>query len=133
MFFDRFLNYFRDITFNCWCNHQTSVKDMDLLRFNSNGVEVTNLHADATFDAGILVNMMDLTTFAADRINRAVARTDCTARTDRFLDLHPNQGAANFRRAAFFVNMCFIFMAEVFERTKHRRRRTLTQSTKTVA
>src|SRR5512133_3138824 len=60
VFFDRLLHNGRDIAFNCWCNHQASMIGVHLSRFNRNGIEVTNLHTNATADTGILIDMMDL-------------------------------------------------------------------------
>src|SRR5215211_1616484 len=96
-------------------------------------MEVTDLHADTATDTGRLIDVMGLTAFAGDRFNRAVACTDRTACTNGLLDFHADQRSANFRWAALLINMRFIFMAEVFERAKDRRRRALTESAKAVA
>src|SRR5215208_3805318 len=106
MFFNGFFYNDRNITFNYWGNHQSSVKRyINDLRFNSNGIEVTNLYADAATDTGLIIDVMNLSSFPADGIDRAVARTDRATSTYRFLDFHADQRATNFCRAAFFVNM----------------------------
>jgi len=50
-----------------------------LLRFNSNGIEITTLHTDHAANAGLIINVMDLPALAADRIDRTVTGTDRTA------------------------------------------------------
>src|SRR5512139_1050789 len=107
--FDRFPDEGGEIEFNCGCNHQTSVSSSwSLSRFDSNGIEVTNLHADAALDAGTLVNQVDLAALAGDRFDRAVAGADHTPGA-AWLDLHTDQRLADFCGTALLVNMRFIF------------------------
>src|SRR5687768_6402324 len=70
LFLDRFLHDGGDISFNCPCNHQTSVSGISLSRFNSNGIEVTDLHADTAADTGFIIDVMDLSAFAGDGLDR---------------------------------------------------------------
>src|SRR5215216_5065775 len=99
---------------------------------DSNRIEVTDLHADTAADTGRIIDVMNLPAFTADRVHRAIACADCTAGTNRLLNFHANQRAANFRGAALLVNVRFVFMPEILKRAQNGSRRTLTKSTQTI-
>ena len=92
------------------------------------GIKVAHLHADAAADADIRIDDMGLAAFAGDGIDRAVAGADGAAGAELFQNFVADQGPANFGRAAFFVDMGFIFLAEVLERADDRVGSALTQT-----
>lgn len=76
---------------------------------------------------------MHLSSFSADGFHRTISRADGTSGAGRGLNLETDQGFANFCRATFFVNVGFVFVAEMFECANNRVWSALSKTAETVA
>ncbi len=79
------------------------------------GVEIADLHANTAADACIRVDAMRLPAFAADGAYRAISGAHSATGASLCQNFVTDQAAADFCRAAFFVNVGFVFLTEVFQ------------------
>lgn len=87
---------------------------------HSNRVELTGVIALPAMDTAILINDMRFFAFSADAVDRTTPGAQRTADTFFRIDDIRQQGGTDFRRALLVVNMGFIFIPEIFQRTQHR-------------
>jgi len=100
---------------------------------NHNGIEVADLHTNATTDAGIGVNEVGLFPFASNGVHGTVAGANRTAGAAIGQNFIPDQRAANFGRAALLANVSFVLIAEEPQRAFNRIGRTLSQTAQAVS
>jgi GT2 family glycosyltransferase len=98
-----------------------------------NGIKVADLHANSAVYAGFFVNDVRLSPLAADGMYRAISGANCAACTGFCLYFKTNEGAADFCGASFFVNVRFVFVAEMFKGADDGVGRSLTQPAQAVA
>lgn len=76
---------------------------------------------------------MRLAPLASDGLHWAISCADGTTCTSRRLYLKSDQRAADLGWATFFIDMRFVFVAEVFERADNRVWRALSKSAQAVS
>ena len=91
-------------------------------------IEVADLHADAAAYTYFRIDCVKLAAFSADGSCRAVAGAYRAAGAGTFQDHKADQCLAYFRRAAFFIDVGFVFVPEVLERADDRVRCSLSQA-----
>ena len=82
---------------------------------NFDGVEVTYLHTDTAADADVGVDMVDTAALAGDGVDGAVAGANGTAGAGIGLDDVLDEGLADLGGTAFFLDVGFIFITEIFQ------------------
>lgn len=88
---------------------------------------------NTALDADVLVDHVGKFPFSTNGANRAVPRADSTACAGTILDFVLNQAAADFGRAAFLVDVSFVFIHKMHKRGNNRIWRALSKTAEAVA